>query len=427
MKKNTAFYPGDILIPKEHLRPRFSVVACDQFTSQPDYWAETAALAEGHPSALHMILPEALLGRVDEEARITAAKETMDWYLRDGLFDCLPQSFVYLERTLRDGQVRRGLMGVLDLECYDYRKGSRTLVRPTEATVTQRIPPRMKLRQGASLEMPHAMLLIDDPDCTVIEPLAARKEEFPCCYDFDLMQGGGHLKGWALPHSCYESVQPALEKLADSKAFNQRLGTSRKPAILCAVGDGNHTLAAARACWEELRETLTEEERACHPARWALVELCNLHDPGVTFLPIHRAVFDVDPAHFRAALLQWAETVPEGEKPLPTAKRQNFTLITGSREKKVSIKLPAHPLTVGSVQGFLDRYLKKHGGRVDYIHGDDALRQLCREGAVGLLLPPMPKDALFYTVATQGALPAKTFSIGEAWDKRYYLECRKIR
>lgn len=424
MKKEVGFYPGDILIPKEALRPRFSVVACDQFTSQPDYWKQVAELAEGSPSAYHMIFPEAMLGKVDFDEKVRSIHQTTRWYLDAGLFDSYSQSYIYLERTLADGSVRKGLMGVLDLECYDYKKGSRSLARATEGTVLDRIPPRVKIRQGAALEMPHVMLLIDDPEGTVVEPFAGRKDEMPLCYDFDLMLGGGHLTGWQADHRYYESVSAALKKLGDSKAFNQRLGTARKSPILYAVGDGNHSLAAAKACWEEIKSGLTEEEIGRHPARWALVELCNLHDPSLHFEPIHRAVFDTDHKAFLKELAAWAGTQPKGKK--NTAGKQCFTLLLDGKEKKIYIEKPSHTLTVGSVQKFLDAYIAKHGGTVDYIHGAEALRQLTEQGAAGILLPAMDKNDLFRTVALDGALPRKTFSMGEAQDKRYYLECRRI-
>lgn len=430
MKKEIAFYPGEILVPKESLRPRFSVVACDQFTAQPEYWEEVAALAEGHPSAYHMIFPEAMLGKTGFDQKVASIQETTRWYLNDGLFDCYPESYIYLERTLPSGAVRKGLVGVLDLERYDYKKGSRSLVRATEGTVLDRIPPRVKIRQGAALEMPHVMLLVDDPGKTVVEPFEAQKDQLEKCYDFDLMMGGGHLTGWRAGHEYYEGVRAALEKLADSAAFNKRMGTSRKSPILFAVGDGNHSLAAAKVCWEELKQNLTPEEIACHPARWTLVEICNLQDESLTFEPIHRALFDVDHKLFLKELTAWAGLAPKtakGEKGKKSmAKKQRFTLLLDGKSKKITIQNPAHTLTVGSVQQFLDSYLKKHGGRVDYIHGEDVLEQLSRDGAIGILLPGMDKGELFKTVALEGALPRKTFSMGEAQDKRYYLECRRI-
>lgn len=431
MKKNIGFYPGDILIPKENLRPRFSVVACDQFTAQPDYWQETAALAEGHPSAYHMIFPEALLEELDFGQKVASIQETTRWYLEGGIFDRCPDSFIYLERTLRSGQVRKGLLGVLDLECYDYKPNSRSLTRATEGTVLDRIPPRVKIREGAFLEMPHIMLLVDDPDCTVVEPFAERKAEMPCCYDFDLMMGGGHLAGWQADGSRYrEGVSAALAKLADSAAFNKRVGTSRKSPILFAVGDGNHSAAAAKACWEAIKPALSPEEIACHPARWMLVEVCNLHDESLAFEPVHRALFGIDHKLFLKELTAWAAIAPKAPKAdakKKASKKQSFTLLMDGKAKKIIIHSPSHSLTVGSVQVFLDSFLEKYGGSIDYIHGSDVLEKLCSEGAAGILLPAMEKSELFRTVAVEGALPRKTFSMGEAWDKRYYLECREIR
>lgn len=430
MKKNIGFYPGEILIPKEELRPRFSVAACDQFTAEPDYWRQTAALVEGHPSAYHMIFPEALLGELDFDQKVASIQETTRWYLEGGIFDCFPDSYIYLERTLKNGRVRRGLLGVLDLECYDYKPNSRSLTRATEGTVLDRIPPRVKIREGAFLEMPHIMLLVDDPDRTVVEPFAERKAEMSCCYDFELMMGGGHLTGWRAEGSRYqEGVSAALAKLADSAAFNKRLGLSRKSPILFAVGDGNHSAAAAKACWEAIKPTLTPEEIACHPARWMLVEVCNLHDESLEFEPVHRVLFDVDHKLFMKELTAWAGIAPKAPKTAEKKKapKPSFTLLMDGKAKKITIQSPAHALTVGSVQSFLDGFLEKHGGNIDYIHGSDVLEKLCSEGAVGILLPAMEKSELFRTVAAEGALPRKTFSMGEASDKRYYLECRRIR
>lgn len=425
MKKNIGFYPGELMLPKEHLRERFSVVACDQFTSQPEYWNEVDTLTEGHPSANHMIFPEVWLDKVDFDAKVAAIQETTRFYLEQQIFDCFPESYIYVERTQRNGAVRRGLVGVVDLECYDYKKGSRSLIRATEGTVLERIPPRVKIREGAYLEAPHVMLLIDDPDRTVIEPFMEKKAELPMVYDFDLMMDGGHLAGWQVGHGFYEKVTAALAKLGDSKTFNQKIGTSRKSPILFAVGDGNHSLASAKACWENIKSALTEEEQAHHPARWAAVEVCNLHDEALVFEPIHRAVFDVDQKAFVKALTEWAGAQPKGRKNL--SGKQWLTVLSGSKEKTLVVAEPDHTLTVGSVQEFLDKYLAENGGRVDYIHGEDAVRKLTEEGAVGILLPAMDKADLFRTVVLEGALPRKTFSMGEAWDKRYYLECRKIK
>ncbi|MBR6789743.1 MAG: DUF1015 family protein, partial [Oscillospiraceae bacterium] len=269
------------------------------------------------------------------------------------------------------------------------------------------------------------MLLIDDPDRTVIEPFAERKADLPLVYDFDLMMDGGHIAGWHVDHSYYEGVTAALAKLGDSKAFNQRMGTSRRSPILFAVGDGNHSLASAKACWENIKAELTAEEIECHPVRWAAVEVCNLHDEALVFEPIHRAVFDVDKKHFLNALTDWAGAQPRGRKNLDG--KQWLTVISGAKEKTLVIAEPDHTLTVGSVQKFLDKYIAENGGKVDYIHGEDAVRELAGKDAVGILLPAMDKADLFRTVVLEGALPRKTFSMGEAWDKRYYLECRKIR
>ncbi len=433
--KNVGFFPGNILIPKEELLPRFSVVACDQFTSQPDYWEEVEERTDNNPSACHMVFPEAYLGKVDFDGKIAQINAAMDQYLKDGIFNEFPDSLIYVERTLQNGAVRKGVVGLLDLECYDYHKGSQSLVRATEGTVLERIPPRVKIRQNASLECPHILVLIDDAKKTVIEPMGEDLPNLHKLYDFDLMMGGGNIKGYLLDREAYGRMAAALGKLGDKRAFNRRYKTTGQDVLLYAVGDGNHSLATAKECWDKLKKKLTPEEAENHPARYALVELNNLHDPSLQFEAIHRVVFDVDTDEFVQELLAYAEKKPSKGRKTDSAESnaqapispQKFTLVAGGQDQKVTIQAPKHTLTVGSVQAFLDGYLKKHGGRVDYIHGEDVVRRLSEEGAVGILLPAMKKSDLFKTVILEGALPRKTFSMGEACDKRYYLECRKIK
>lgn len=418
MSKNV-FSPGKILLPDNADLSKWSVVACDQYTSQPEYWNEVADFVGDAPSTLHITLPEIYLEGDDVEERIAAINENMKNYLDAKVLRELSGKYIYVERTQRDGVVRHGLMGVVDLECYDYRKGSQTLIRATEGTVLERIPPRVRVRENAALEIPHIMLLIDDADCSVIEPLDTEKVNFEIAYDFELMQDSGKLRGYIVDDAATARIDAALKALADDEAFHKKYNVGAdKGVLLFAVGDGNHSLATAKECYERVKKEIgTAAEN--HPARYALVELTNVHDKALEFEPIHRVVFDVEPAKMMEALSEYYELADDG---------QAFTCVIGSEKKTVFVKNPPSNLAVGTLQKFIDEYLEKNGGRVDYIHGDDVVEELAKEpGNIGFLLPPMAKEELFPTVILDGALPRKTFSMGHAYDKRFYLEARKIK
>ena len=424
---NPVFSPADILLPKGQDMTKWSVVACDQYTSEPAYWERVEAFVGDKPSTLRITLPEIYLENSEVPQKIQYVNQTMEQYDREGVFCCLPHSLVYVERALSGGGVRKGLVGAVDLERYDYAKGSQSLIRATEGTVLERIPPRVKVRENALLESPHIMLLIDDKEDTVIGPLAQSKEEFAPVYDFDLMENGGHIKGWQVSPEKAQGVLAALEQLAQPEAFREKYGAPEdKGVLLFAVGDGNHSLATAKACYENLKKVLPPEQAAVHPARYALVELNNIHDPALEFEAIHRVVFGVDGGEMYKALSRYFDL---SEAP---CNGQPVTMLwqgeEGLFEKPLWIQNPCSQLAVGSLQAFLDGYLSSHKGRVDYIHGEDVVRKLAGQpGNVGFLLPDMGKGELFPTVIFDGALPRKTFSMGHAWDKRYYLECRKIR
>ena len=287
------FYPANVLLPTETDLTKWSVVACDQYTSQPDYWQEVESFVGDAPSTLRMIVPELYLEQPGVEQRIAAVNAAMDRYLADGIFRTV-ENFIYVRRTLRDGKIRRGLIGVVDLEKYDFTKGSQSLIRATEGTVLERIPPRVKVRENAALECPHIMLLIDDPMKTVIEPVEDRAGELEQVYQFDLMQDSGSLEGILCDDSEARRILAALDELADPEAFNARYDLTGKAPLLFAVGDGNHSLATAKTCYENLKKVLPPEEARVHPARYALVEVVNLHDASLEFEPIHRVVFGVD-------------------------------------------------------------------------------------------------------------------------------------
>ncbi len=401
MKAPLPFSHADILLPQCDLA-KWAVIACDQFTSQPDYWASAEEAVGDAPSALRVTFPELYLGK-DNDSRITKINETMHAYLESGLFTCHKDAMIYLKRTLPSGKIRRGLIGKIDLEAYDFTVGKKPLIRATEGTVLERIPPRVAIRCDAPLELPHIMLLIDDPDATVIEPLEALDLE--TAYDFDLMLGGGHAKGAFLSQSAQDQIMQALQNLYD------RAG---EEPMLFAVGDGNHSLATAKTCY--LQNPTPEN-------RYALVEVVNIHDPSLEFEPIYRAVFGVDTEDLIAQFRQYAQSLNGNATP------QTVTLCATGKETTVTIAHPVCALAVGTVQQFLDTYLASHAGAsVDYIHGISVTRALSqKENTVGFLFDGMEKSQLFGAVCADGALPRKTFSMGEAESKRYYIEARRIR
>ena len=418
-----AFSAADILLPKlegEDLY-KWSVVACDQYTGEPDYWAKTAEIVGDRPSTLKLTLPEVYLESADCEQRIERINENMQAYLDNHIFTEHKNCFILTKRTQADGRLRVGLVGVIDLEMYDYTKGSKSQVRATEATVASRIPPRVKIRMNAPLELPHIMILIDDPDCTVIEPLLNKNLE--PVYDFELMQNGGHLSGAVVDGKNAEAVGKALEKLREKGlAELDKLGLKQEP-LLFAMGDGNHSLATAKECYEQLKKAGSPDAEL---ARYALVEVVNLHSPALEFEAIHRVIIEVNADDLLSRMTKALALTEASADSKPEA--QKFTFIANGESREYAIGSPTSNLTVGSVQTFLDGYLSENGGKIDYIHGEDVVRTLCNaENTVGILLPSMKKSELFPTVIKDGALPRKTFSMGHANDKRFYCEARRIK
>ena len=422
------FTAADILLPAAGvpLDP-WACIAVDQFTSQPEYWQRAEHLADGKPSTLHIVLPEAYLGTPQEAERLESIRRTMEEY-RKTVLTRKVHGYVYVERTQMDGTVRQGLVGAVDLDAYDYAKGSKPAIRPSESTVVERIPPRLKVRRGATLETPHVMMLADDADCTLIEPIGLMKNQLPPLYDGELMLGGGHLRGWAVEDpALIAQIDSALAALADPAAFARRWPAAKgqQPMVL-AVGDGNHSLATAKAYWEELKPTLSEEQRRTHPARWCLAEVCNVHSPAIEIEPIHRVVFGVDARELYAALDAWDQQ--QGSS--TTMSDQRLRLADAHGESAVALANPPAPLTVGSVEAFLADFLPAHPGvTVDYIHGESTALALASDPAkpaTAILLPDFAKADLFKGVVLGGVLPRKTFSMGHAEEKRYYIECRKI-
>ena len=420
--KHSGFYAADILLPdfQQIDGSRWSVVACDQFTSEKAYWERAKALVGDSPSTLNLILPEAYLS--ETAARVPKINETMHTYLADVL--CAhPNSMIYLERTQSDGTIRRGIIGKVDLEMYDYHKGSQSAIRATEGTVLERIPPRVAIRRNAVLELPHVMLLIDDPKRTVIEPIAARAKTLTTAYAFDLMLDGGHVCGRWLSKTDQKEIESALTALVSPDQLAERYGDGTLAPLLFAVGDGNHSLASAKEAYNEVKAQIGEEAAMSHPSRYALVEIVNLHDDALTFQPIYRVVFGVEPKSLLSELAAYAKSL-DGSMPA-----QSVEIIGQEINDTITFAHPLKQLTVGTLQDFLDGYIKAHPeAEVDYIHGEGSVRALCdRPDAVGFLFDGMGKDQLFRTVIYDGALPRKTFSMGHAEDKRYYLEARVIR
>lgn len=416
------FKSADILIPQNVDFTKWSVVACDQYTSEREYWEDVKNIVGDSPSTLKMVFPEVYLEDGNSEERIENINKTMDEYMRSGLFRELRDAFIYVKRTQPNGKVRHGIIGMLDLEEYDFSKGSQSKVRATEGTIIERIPPRQRVRINAPLETPHILILIDDREKAVVEPLEGQTDDFENLYDFDLMKNSGHITGYKVSEKARKEILQAIEKLSDRDAFEKKYGVSDKGVLMFAAGDGNHSLATAKTCWEEIKKGLSSEEAENHPARFALVELENIHDTALEFEPIQRVIFDTDPKKLLDAFCEYynASHTDNGGQRIDYTYRGN--------EGSVYITETDSNLPVGTLQKFLDKYLAQNGGRIDYIHGNDVVRKLAEaDNTIGFMVDAMEKNDLFTTVIKDGSLPRKTFSMGEAADKRFYLECKKIR
>ncbi|MDD6311181.1 MAG: DUF1015 domain-containing protein [Firmicutes bacterium] len=404
----TGFSSANILLPSAGNYESWAVVACDQFTSQLDYWERVEKNVGDNTSTLRIILPEALLSEGKTEEKVAKINETMREYLASGVFTEHEDSMIYLERVQSDGKVRKGLIGKIDLEEYDYSVGSTSLVRATEGTVLDRIPPRVAIRRDAAVELPHVMLLIDDPEDTVIGPLKNADE---VVYDFDLMEGGGHAKAWLLNDELKNGASAALEALAD------------KQPLLFAVGDGNHSLASAKALYEEEKAKFGPGSEETLPSRYALVEIVNLYDTALEFEPIHRVIFGVDPVAVLDGLKAKYPGTTEGK-----GEGHVIRYAYEGAEGYITVPNPQAQLEVGTLQAYLDEFIKESGAEIDYVHGDEITIELGQKpGNIAFLLPAMDKGDLFKSVINDGALPRKTFSMGHAEDKRYYIEARKIK
>ena len=416
------FKRGNILLPKNADMTKWSVVACDQYTSEPEYWADVEKIVGENPSTLKLTLPEIYLEEENIQERINNINENMKELMDENFFNEYKDSMIYLQRTQKDGKIREGLMGIVDLEGYNYEIGSQTPIRATEKTVIERIPPRVKIRENATLELPHIMILIDDDKKDIIESLKTKVNENDVVYDFDLMKDGGHIKGYLLNNETMNEIDKKLEDLAEEDAFAKKYNLKNKDVLLFAMGDGNHSLATAKACYENLKKTMSEEEYLNNPARYALVELVNLHSDALEFEAINRVVFDTNPENLIKKLKEYYIINKEGNG-------EKFEIITKDIDEIWYIENPKSNISVGSIQIFLDEYLKENAGKIDYIHGEEVTKELTRknDNNVGFIFDAMPKSELFKTVILDGSLPRKTFSMGHSYDKRYYLEARKIK
>lgn len=398
----------DILVPNNCDHQKWSVVACDQFTSERGYWKKLEDFVGGADSTLKLIFPEAYLEDSDKDERIDNINRTMKEYLDGGVFKTLKDSFIVCKRTTASGISRLGIVLAVDLEDYCFTHPSNAYIRSTEGVVLDRIPPRLKIRQDAPVELPHIMLLIDDRKHSVIEPIWAAREGLEKVYDFDLNMGGGHLEGYRIDS---QIVIDEFEKYVDSV---QNLYGTGKNDFIFAVGDGNHSLATAQAHWNRIKEGLTDAEKAVHPARFALCEVENLHDDGIVFEPIHRFVFGVGEDFIR-----YMQANLSGEKEVKAFDKNGEYVLKVDRIGAKAIK---------DIQSAIDEYLKAHGGTVDYIHGIEHLKDVAsRNDGVAIAMPKIEKEELFDYVLKNGTLCRKAFSMGEAEEKRYYFEAKKIK
>lgn len=409
MSRDLFFAPADILLPEHADMHRWSVIACDQFTSDAAYWRSVQDTVGDAPSTLRLMLPEFYLGKCDETAATRGIQQTMHTYLDSGVFRTVPHSLVLVQRTLPSGAVRSGIVGALDLEAYDYAPDSVTPIRATEGTVASRLPARVRIRAAAALEMPHIMVFYTDPEDAICREAQALADD--TLYDFDLMAGGGHICGRRIAGDAAGQLAAALCATG--------VGTDGAHPMRFAIADGNHSLAAARQCWLEKKKTLSPEQAAADPARYALVELVNLHSPAVTFEPIHRVLFETDAAH-------WLDAA---ERALAAADGCSYavTLLAGAQRRDILAHGSSLGEAISALDAFCASYMQAHGGRIDYIHGDDEAVDLAAgDGCCGILMPRMEKEELFTSVLRSGPFPKKSFSIGLGADKRYYLECRKL-
>lgn len=422
----------EILLPKNIDLSTWSVIACDQYTQDKDYWKNVEEKAGNKPSTLNLILPEVYLGSPDKADRIKKIRQSMKEYLDTGVFADAKKCFIYLERKTAFGRTRKGLVAQIDLETYEWKPFSKANIRATEATIVERIPPRMEIRKGAPLELPHIMLLVNDKDDLLVGANKPTDGRAPI-YDGDLMANGGHITGWTLESKVdIEGVEKALNLIAEKNA------SPDGSTFLFAVGDGNHSLATAKAVWDEYKKEHPEDKDS--PVRYALIEIVNIYDTGLTFEPIHRVIFNIDN---EALIKKLAEklngnikAIDDADKVIKAVKDSwanfgFFYLDSEGKQKNVLLETKIKELAVARLQPEIDAFLKElpdqSKAEIDYIHGTDEVLKLgSKENSLGILLPPIAKDSFFETINGRGPLPRKSFSMGEADEKRFYLECRRL-
>ena len=395
-----------ILFPKKGTDwSKYAVIACDQYTSNLEYWDTLKAEIGDKVSTFNMIYPEAYLETTDNDKYIQGINNHISTYLKNKDLEDIGECFILVERVTSYGVRRLGLVLAVDLEDYSYEKGTNALIRASEATIVERIPPRLKIRKDAEIELPHILVLFDDPEKTIVESLYSQRDKLEKVYDFELNKDGGHIRGYKVT-----STNDVIQKFNDLFYKNNN-------GLLFIVGDGNHSLATAKAHWENVKKNLSEKERENHPARYALVEANNLYDDGIIFEPIHRVMFNVD---------------KEFEKELRNKVNGEFISFVYSKEEgKKELKLPKNaPMAYLQVQTFLDGYLKSHPeSKIDFIHDEDELISVANKNtnSVAIAMPALTKEDLFDYLATGRVLPRKSFSMGHANEKRYYLEAKKIK
>lgn len=411
------FKETGIYLPKKadnfEFMTKWSVIACDQYTSDISYWNKVKEFTKDNISALNLVFPEIYLeieNEAEQKNRIKNISENMIKYEKDLV--CHENSVFYIERTLKRGVLRSGLLGAVDLEEYDYKKDSKTKIRSTEETVIQRIPARIKIRENALFEVPHVMILYEDKKNILLSDILKNKDKFKILYDFELMYGGGKIKAYKLDSDNIDFMKKTL-------------GALEKNGVLFAVGDGNHSLAAAKEFWENIKKTEPPETIRNHPARYALAEIVNIYDESLEFEPIYRVLYETDPIKIISEMKKYhdiSENNPSGKI------YQEFEVYYGNNIKKLFLNDPEYSLFVKNLQLFLDGYLNENCGKIDYIHGKSETIELAKKpNSIGFIFETMKKSDLFTAITKDGVLPRKTFSMGEACDKRFYTECRKIK
>ncbi|NQT57604.1 MAG: DUF1015 domain-containing protein [Bacteroidetes bacterium] len=435
---NVGILLPEIIIPKKcYDLHKWAVVACDQYTSEPAYWEDVASFVGKAPSTLKLTFPEVYLGNNDDD-RINVINKTMTEYINNDIFDIYSDSFFLINRKSANSSANRwGLIAALDLEKYDYSNDSISLIRATEGTILDRIPPRKHIRKKAPLELPHILVLIDDPDKTVLEPLVNKKESLEIVYSTELMKNGGGITAYRVSDEKFiTEIANALTNLANPENFKKKYNSTE--VLLYAMGDGNHSLATAKSCWEDLKtdSKFSSQDLNNHPARYALVEIENIFDPGIVFEPIHRVLFSGNKKKFFTELSKFCDnyeikkiqTLDEMQNTIKESVTQEFGLSDASGLFVVTMHSPSAKITAGTVQLAIDAYLQvDEKAEIDYTHGAQITFELSQKNSnFGIFLPPISKEEFFPAIIHDGALPRKTFSMGEAQEKRYYIEARKI-